>query len=100
MPRYAILLIIPFLPGCLAFGYPSTQYTPAVSSLPPDVRAFKSTVSVEGMSVVMTGGERMGSTLEHVPIVKGRVDAIHQNYFAYFVVGFPVSFMDARGFTL
>jgi hypothetical protein len=94
MSRLSFLIIFPFLPGCLAFGYPSATFTPVVESLPADVRAFKSTFALSGMSVVMTGGERFSLAVEEIPIKDGRLDCLQHAYFDYFVGGIPVSFFE------
>ena len=94
MPRFSFFLIFPFLPGCLAFGYPSATYTPPVASLPPDVHAFKWTYNTGGMSMIMTGGERVSTKVEKLPIEDGRLDSLHHAYFAYFLGGVPVSFSE------
>jgi hypothetical protein len=94
MPRLCLLLILPFLPGCLAVGYPSVTYTPSVASLPPDVHAFRSTFEIGGMSIIMTGGERIGGSVEEIPITDGRLDSLDHVYFAYDIGGIPVTFFE------
>jgi hypothetical protein len=100
MPRLFFFLIFPFLPGCLAFGYPSTTYTPTVASLPSDVHVFKSTFSTGGKSIIMTGGERVSWTIEEIPISDGQLDSLHHAYFAYFIGGFPVSYSEHQDWKL
>ncbi len=100
MPRLFFFLIFPFLPGCLAFGYPSTTYTPTVASLPSDVHVFKSTFSTGGKSIIITGGERVSWNIEEIPISDGRLDSLHHAYFAYFIGGFPVSYSEHHDWKL
>jgi len=96
MPRLSIFLVFPLLPGCLAYGYPSVTYTSGVSNLPAEVRAFKSTTALGGMSIFMTGGESVSSGVEEIPLKQGCLDSQKETYFAYSVGGFPVKFFQSR----
>jgi hypothetical protein len=92
MPRLIFILILPLLPGCMAFGYPSLTYTPAVACLPPDVHAFKSTFGTIGRSFMFSGGEGVYCGVEEIPIVDGVLDTLDQSYFDYFVGGVFVAY--------
>src|SRR5207249_1781632 len=100
MARLTWLLFVHFLPGCVAFGYPSLTYTPEVTNLPPDVRAFQSTFEREGMSIIMTGGETIRLIVEEIPIRDGRLDSQDEAYFAYDVGCFAVGFMHKRDWSI
>jgi hypothetical protein len=96
MARVTLFLVIPFLPGCLAYGYPLLTYTPAVSNLPLEIRAFKASCEMAGTSIVMTGGERVACKLEEIPVTHGHLDAQHEAHFDYSVGGFPVRFFESH----
>jgi hypothetical protein len=96
MPRWSILLLFPFLPGCLAYAYPSVTSTPQVTGLPGDVHAFKESWGMGGMSMIMTGGESFSRALEELPIQHGCLEPQHDAYCAYFVGGFPVGCFESR----
>jgi len=98
--RISLLLVLPFLQGCLALGYPSMTYTPEVSLPEPEVHAFKSTWGKGGIWIAMTGGYWLESSIEELPIHDGHLASQGQSYFAYFVGGFPVSFSEARFWSL
>jgi hypothetical protein len=100
MARWFLLLTCPFLPGCLAFGYPSVTYTPAVSNLEEDVHAFKATWGDGGMSLIMTGGEWLEDSIDELPLCRGTLESQRQSYFAYFVGGIPVSFSKHLGWSV
>ncbi len=100
MARIGYLLFLPFLPGCVAFGYPSVTYTPKLNIAEPDVRVFKSTTSTGGMNIVMTGGGWRGGRIEEIPIDHGSVETQSDAYFAYLVGGFPVCFSEFRHFAI
>lgn len=41
MRIFVILLVFPFIQGCVAFGYPSMSQTPSIEVGEPDVKAFR-----------------------------------------------------------
>ncbi len=100
MPRFAFLIFLPFLPGCLAVGYPSITYTPQLPIQEPDVRAFKSMSSGGGMSMVMTGGGWRRASIEEIPLNQGCVESHEDAYFHYLVGGIPVSFSEYRHWSI
>jgi hypothetical protein len=84
----------------MAFGYPSVTGTPRVANLDEDVRAFKIAFASDGLSIVMTGGERFHCSVDETVVRQGAFDAQRNAYFAYYVGGIPVNFHDVRSWEI
>lgn len=100
MPRFALLVLLPLLQGCIAFGYPSVTYTPEVTCLDEDVHAFKRSWGRDGTCMIMTGGEWIADNIEELPVDDGHLAGQRFAYFPYVIGGIPVSFSDSRSWSI
>jgi hypothetical protein len=71
-----------------------------VRNIPDDVHAFKATWETGGMSIILTGGESVGGSVEEIPIKEGVLEPETESDFEYFAGGIPVSFFHFRGWRI
>lgn len=89
--RYSpLLLVCPFLQGCLAFGYPSITQTPPLVVKEADVKAFRVTSGFHSYGPWMTGPIELHGAIQEIPIHDHEVAVQRDAYFAYYYLAFPL----------
>ena len=84
-----VLVVCPFLQGCLAFGYPSVTQTPAVAVTEPDVKAFRVTRDHKFFGALIAGAFQIGDAVEEIPISENVIPSQSNSYFHYRTLAFP-----------
>jgi len=82
-------LVLPFVSGCLAFGYPTLWETPALSVPDEDVRAFRVESQYTRGGCLIAGWINCWHHVEEIPVVAARVGAQNDAYFSYYYLLFP-----------
>ena len=82
MRCWRLFLLLPVLPGCIAYGHPSVCRTPQVNVTEESVRAFRVTFDSVG-SGYFIGRARTSADVVELPVVAGRVEAQLNAYFDY-----------------
>ncbi len=82
MRFWQVLLFLPFLPGCLAYGYSSVCRTPQVNVTEESARAFRVTFDTIGSGSII-GPARTSDDVAELPVVAGRVEAQINAYLDY-----------------
>jgi hypothetical protein len=78
-----ILLVCPFLQGCLAFGYPSTTQTPSIVVNDPEVKAFRMTRDWTTYGAIIAGAFEIADSIEDIPIADNMIPPQRDSYFNY-----------------
>lgn len=94
------LLVLPFVSGCLAYGYPSVWQTPPLSIPDDNVRAFRVERQWKGGGVVIAGWFQIAHSIEEIPIVAAQVAAQKDAYFAYYYLLFPFAGTTSRSLSV
>jgi hypothetical protein len=99
--RYGpILVMLPFLSGCFAYGYPSVCRTPPLSVPEENVRAFRVVTEVEASGPVLTGPIMFATDVVEIPVMSARVESQKESYFAYYYLLFPFTGDRARNMSV
>src|SRR5262245_12831263 len=77
-------LVLPFVSGCLAFGYPSLSETPTLSVPEEDVRAIRVDTQLRRGGCVITGSIEFCHSVEEIPVAAAEVGAQTDAYFSYY----------------
>jgi len=85
-----LVLVCPFLAGCLGYGYPDVSRTPTVAIDVPDVKAFRVTDQITMWGQVVTGPVSFERSVEEIPVEKATVSAQRDTYFNYYYIVFPL----------
>jgi hypothetical protein len=88
-----ILLICPFMTGCLVVAYPSVMQTPAIVVTEPDVKAFRVTEESDLQGPHWIPFSYTDSCLvEEIPLTRGEIPQHCDAYFAYEISGLSHSY--------
>jgi hypothetical protein len=93
-------LVLPFLSGCLAYGYPSVWQTPPLSLPDDDVRAFRVDSQWKRGGAVIAGWFEIAQSIEEIPVVAARVEPQKDAYFSYYYLLFPFTGTTSRSMSV
>lgn len=86
-----VLLVCPFLTGCLAFGYPSLTQTPPLRVAEPQAKVFRVTTGHKSYGPWMTGPIQLLGSIEEIAVLQGEVPAQYDAHWIYYYLAFPVA---------
>jgi hypothetical protein len=85
----SILLICPFLTGCLACGYPSITQTPPIAVKDLEVKAFRVTTGITRYGGAIAGAIKFDGEIEEIAALNGVVPAQDDSHWRYYYLAFP-----------
>src|SRR5690242_17494757 len=94
--RLCLALVLPLLPGCLAFGYPSVSRTPPLAVPEPDARAFLATSEFTRGGCVIAGSVQLSRSVREIPVRAAAVPSQWDSYFSYYYLLFPFTGCNAH----
>lgn len=89
MRCWPVLLVCPFMTGCLGYCYPSVMQTPPIAVEQSDVKAFRVTRDRAFFGCIIAGSFIINDAVEDLPIVANEVPAQRDSYLASGYVTFP-----------
>lgn len=90
MYRRGVLLVCPFMTGCLCYGYPSITQTPAIAVPALEVRAFRVRAENGFYGAFIAGAFLRGNRVEEIPTAGSEVPPQKDCHFVREFLAFPI----------